>query len=159
MDGDNSNSDQQSFHLAADVITCDFKTVPFKHPHWKFKHRCRNCGTIRYDRLGHYVRACDKPEKAKCPHLGKQTRNVRCRGCKGYVLLKVHECAVLGECCVGKKTAEDLPTCVGCPHHPARLVKERADVVDGLVEEPLGPQVGQELKHNGKEGEQQQQGS
>lgn len=121
MDRNNSDGDQFTFNLGPNSLLCDFATFRFdEHPHWKYYHKCRRCGTRRYSRTRTYVRECNHKKLEKCPHLGEKIRTENCESCNGNVMLKVLGCAVHGECCVGPKTVGQVRTCQKCPDHPSR---------------------------------------
>jgi hypothetical protein len=68
-------------------------------------------------------------EGGKCKHRGAVVREERCRSCCGHVQVKVYECAVHGECQLGRKLG-GVRTCAGCENW--RLNKVPAGVNSGM---------------------------
>lgn len=128
-------------------LHCDMVVTPVADMYWKFEHRCRRCGAVRYDRLGKYHRKCGKQPEGMdpvelalaCPHRGPKLDEVLCELCgQRHIMIEVNQCALFGKCTlkrwrVGKRKHDDKPdaVCFGCESNPLfKLAEERTDKVD-----------------------------
>jgi hypothetical protein len=78
---------------------------------------------------GKGTKGTEGTEGGKCKHRGAVVREERCRSCCGHVQVKVYECAVHGECQLGRKLG-GVRTCAGCENW--RLNKVPAGVNSGM---------------------------
>lgn len=65
-------------------------------------------------------RACKNP-RGTCAHLGDETRQQECNGCKGKTRIKVFACEVHGEAMIGKKL-DGLACCTACQDYRELVV-------------------------------------
>jgi hypothetical protein len=116
-------------HDAGD-LTCEWKPLVMHGQEIQGVSRCVRCRRFVNHKIGELPNVVIKcgggrkvvssQAKSPCRHLGEQRRLQECDSCKGPVQIKVLECAIHGECTIGKKL-ESIACCGTCDNYEKRL--------------------------------------
>jgi len=74
----------------------------------------RNCKRAAQEKKP--PKAADRSPPIECAHRGERTRLEKCQTCKGNVSVKIHACAIHGECTSDKRFA-GIQDCESCENY------------------------------------------
>lgn len=117
-------------------MKCQFQLIDGEATPKRYRCACGN--VIASDKPPEAFRAnCRQPREKPlpCVHLGEVVRLQACESCCGSVRIKIHACAVHGECTLAKAKGSTLPAC-RCESYQSRETMNIANASPPATSKP-----------------------